>query len=474
MTVPSPLASVERPVTTGGPKSERKSHDGLAAAFEEMIAIGGGSGEAAHVSERSEKGARTGSPVDGSLEELPISTNGDPKERSRAWRPAVKADANANDWIHRAANRVVETLPSGDLDAAAMLQMQSGIMRLAEDAAEATTGGQSGRAEDTHMDVQCCTDELEMALTRSMRVPTSHRDLETARQTVEAAANEPMTRVRATVVSQETHFGPVMVPARARANGPDSSSIRPTSLEERSQGMMRASRLVFDGALMSSEGAGRASLQSGDSSGVDAVDLGRSSHDTPAFCVSAQIGEAIVDSVLEGSGTIAAEHGFEGLVEGGRSWSAAAAPARVLKLTLAPDELGVVTITLRGEGKLLRIEVETERNETAQRIEKERELLIDRLFGAGCRVEELSVVKSATGSGGAADSHSRDRTDDMQSHGSLTGMDKPDGREDGQRRGSHHAGVKGEPVARSSTEAVGKAMAEPRNRQPVMFSSRRV
>lgn len=474
MTVPSPLASLERTVNTGGPKSERKSRDGMAAAFEELIAVGGGPGEAAHVSERSEKGSRTGSPVDGTIEELPTSTNGDPKERTRAWRAVVKADANANDRIHRAANRVVEALPSGDLDAAALLQMQSGIMRLAEDAAEAITGGQSGRAEDAHIDVQCCTDELEMALTRCMRVPTIHRDLEIARQTVEAAANEPMARVRATVVSQETHFGPVMVPARARAYGPDSSSIRPTSLEERSQGVMRASRLLFDGALMSSEGAGRASLQSGDFSGVDAVDLGGASHDATTFCVSAQIGEAIVDSVLEGSGTSAAEHGFEGLVEGGRAWSVAAAPVRVLKLALAPDELGAVTITLRGEGKLLRIEVETERNETAQRVEKERELLIERLVGSGCRVEELSVVKSAAGSGGAADSHSRGRTDDMQSHSSLTGMGNPDGQEDGHRRGSPHAGVRGEPVAPSSTEAVGAAIAEPRNRQPVMFSSRRV
>lgn len=71
-----------------------------------------------------------------------------------------------------------------------------------------------------------------------------------------------------------------------------------------------------------------------------------------------------------------------------------APPVRVLRLALAPVELGHITITLKGHAASLHISIEAERADTAATVENEREALTMRLLEQGYAIEDVAVARS--------------------------------------------------------------------------------
>lgn len=283
--------------------------------------------------------------------------------------------------------------------------------------------------------------------------------------------------VAVSVLGRETHFAPIgWSPGVARSHGlPEPTSALRDAGYRHSDGLSGRRADAVDGEIPAGGDTTRRGQATrtreravqpvdqriasarGDASVSAAGIAARSADPAP---VGAQIFSAIVQTAsaangVEASAPRTAPYG-QAVSQGTGNF---APPVRVLRLALAPVELGHVTITLKGHAASLHISIEAERPETAARVESEREALTMRLHEQGYAIEDVAVARSqpvATEPGAPSrerqEPSARDLAGGMRGSGDQGTTGQHGGMGDGARSGMDGSPDRHDRTARAPTQ----------------------
>lgn len=174
--------------------------------------------------------------------------------------------------------------------------------------------------------------------------------------------------------------------------------------------------------------------------------------------VAAQIANAITTAVAGGT-TVAEPEAVSRPIVREHQAGTVAPSVRIVKLALAPVELGPVTLVLSARGNELTVRVEAEQPDTVDRVSSERDQLVQRLSNAGYQIQDFSVARSA------------DMADARPQHQSApnsggTGASNSSGAS-GQGDGGHRSGPEQERTAHARSRAETERPAEGTTGVPV-------